>query len=348
MLTRFKFRIAIMRAWVGHVATFAEKTPSDDPIVVHQTILLQPAAHILGLRMPINSAFQTARRTLLVSGFADDWLMRIGMQMMDQTREKSPDMNQPRMHPFIPKAAPTHRVLVLDRDPMSSHLLASTLTRDPRFDARVVTPSELMAGIQASETNLLVISEDSLTKPRRGVELAFKVHRTRPDVAIVILVDSPGRDSVISAFRAGARAVFSRRQTMAEFLECIEMVSLGRIWAGRTETGFLLEALKTIPAPSNTLTIASAPLTARESEVIQRAARGKTNKRIALDLGLSEHTVKNYLCRAFEKLGVSSRVELLFYLTTSGHDLDANLDQSADRQSRKGKETAAPPNLGSD
>jgi two-component system nitrate/nitrite response regulator NarL len=231
----------------------------------------------------------------------------------------------------IVKTAPTHRVLVLDRDPMSSHLLATSLARDPRFEACVVTPSGLMAAINAREMNLLIISEDSLTKPRRGIELAFAVHRARPDVAIVILVDSPARESVIGAFRSGARAVFSRSQTMTEFLECLETVSQGKIWAGRAEAGFLLEALKSIPAPSNSLRIGSAPLTTRESEVIQRAARGKTNKRIAVDLGLSEHTVKNYLCRAFEKLGVSSRVELLFYLTTSGHNLDADLDQAANQ-----------------
>jgi DNA-binding NarL/FixJ family response regulator len=44
---------------------------------------------------------------------------------------------------------------------------------------------------------------------------------------------------------------------------------------------------------------------------------------IATDLGLSEHTVKNYLFRAFEKLGVSNRIELLFYLTLRGHTLGA-------------------------
>jgi hypothetical protein len=43
---------------------------------------------------------------------------------------------------------------------------------------------------------------------------------------------------------------------------------------------------------------------------------------IASELNLSEHTVKNYLFRAFEKLGVSSRIELLFYLTMRGHTFD--------------------------
>jgi DNA-binding NarL/FixJ family response regulator len=52
---------------------------------------------------------------------------------------------------------------------------------------------------------------------------------------------------------------------------------------------------------------------------VQCAAVGKTNKTIASELGLSQHTVKNYLFRTFEKLGVSSRVELLFYFTTHRH-----------------------------
>jgi DNA-binding NarL/FixJ family response regulator len=55
--------------------------------------------------------------------------------------------------------------------------------------------------------------------------------------------------------------------------------------------------------------------------VVHHAAQGKTNKAIARELGLSEHTVKNYLFHVFDKLGVSNRIELLFYLTTKGEDL---------------------------
>src|ERR1035438_3199397 len=66
----------------------------------------------------------------------------------------------------------------------------------------------------------------------------------------------------------------------------------------------------------------SSPLTLRELEVVKCAAKGKTNKVIAGELGLSEHTVKNYLFRAFEKLGVSNRVELFFSLTSRDHAVD--------------------------
>ena len=113
--------------------------------------------------------------------------------------------------------------------------------------------------------------------------------------------------------------MFSRQQPMADFLDCVEHVRKGFIWAGKEETNSLLEAFQSIPAPSLVTAIDSPTLTVRELQVVQYAAKGKTNKTIACELGLSEHTVKNYLFRAFEKLGVSSRVELLFYLTLRGH-----------------------------
>ena len=53
-------------------------------------------------------------------------------------------------------------------------------------------------------------------------------------------------------------------------------------------------------------------LSKRELEVVRSLAEGLTNREIAEKLGLSQHTVKNYLFRVFDKLGVSSRVELLF------------------------------------
>ena len=47
-------------------------------------------------------------------------------------------------------------------------------------------------------------------------------------------------------------------------------------------------------------------LTKRELEVAEHAAQGQSNKQIANELRLSEHTIKNYLFRVFEKLRVSS------------------------------------------
>lgn len=79
------------------------------------------------------------------------------------------------------------------------------------------------------------------------------------------------------------------------------------------ELQFILEAL----AQSGPLRLVNARgkalLTKREEQVVRLVAEGLRNSEISRELGVSEHTVKNYLFRIFDKLGVSSRTELILY-----------------------------------
>ena len=228
------------------------------------------------------------------------------------------------------------RVLIVDRYSMSSDLLAGALIRDCRCEAAAIQPADMVRALATSHVDLVVIGAELSSKSGDGFDLAGTVSRTHPNTFVVILLDQTSRESVIKAFRSGARGVFSRQNPVAEFLDCIAHVRKGYIWAGREETDSLLEALRNIPAPSPFTASDSPLLTARELQVVQYAAKGKTNKTIACELGLSEHTVKNYLFRAFEKLGVSSRVELLFYLTLKGHTFSATKSECADRVAEEG------------
>jgi len=60
------------------------------------------------------------------------------------------------------------------------------------------------------------------------------------------------------------------------------------------------------------------PLTAREREVLERVARGESNREIAQHLGLSEHTVKNHLKNILQKLHLDNRVQLARYAFETG------------------------------
>jgi two-component system, NarL family, nitrate/nitrite response regulator NarL len=214
------------------------------------------------------------------------------------------------------KSNPLPRVLVTDRDCMSSQLLAEALGRY-RYEAAAIVSSDLLAGVKARKAQVVVIGADLHSAPDRGFELASTVHKADPEIVIVMLVDQIDRESVINAFRSGAHGVFYRRRSVTEFLECVDHVSRGGIWTDKTQTVYLLEVFQNIPCPSASSFGTSPSLTRRELDVVKCAARGQTNKTIARELTLSEHTVKNYLFRAFEKLGVSSRVELVFYLMTN-------------------------------
>jgi two-component system nitrate/nitrite response regulator NarL len=222
-------------------------------------------------------------------------------------------------------AANGFRVLIVDRDSMSSDLLAKALTRESVCRASAVSSADLGRSLESDHADLVVIGAELGHKVRNGFEVAQALSRGHPSVLIVILLNQSTHESVVNAFRSGARGVLSRQQPVAELLDCVEHVRKGFIWAGAHETTLLLDALRCIPSPNITMADEASPLTARELEVVRCAATGKTNKVIAAELGLSEHTVKNYLFRSFEKLGVSNRVELLFYLTLKGHTFGPNL-----------------------
>jgi len=219
-------------------------------------------------------------------------------------------------HPGQPSS-----VLIVDRDSMSSDLLATALTKEMDFSASGVQAADLLGCLEGGKTHVVVIGADLSLDSKNGFDLAQTVRRAYPSIPIIVLISETTQDSVISAFRSGALGVFSRQRPVAEFVSCVEHVCKGFIWAGAQETTLLLEAFNSLPSPDLAIADESSTLTFRELQVVKCAARGKTNKAIAKELRLSEHTVKNYLFRAFEKLGVSNRVELLFHLTQRGQTL---------------------------
>jgi two-component system nitrate/nitrite response regulator NarL len=218
-----------------------------------------------------------------------------------------------------PSGKTLHKALVVGRDALTGGLLADALLRNIGLDALVTSSSDLLRALGRGEVALVTISADIDSVEGAGFDLAASVFRDHPKIPIIILLDELSYDSVIQAFRCGARGVFEQRESMSEFTHCVEHVRQGYIWVGKAGTNFLMEALRKVPVPSGNTGDDLAALTARELQVVQYAARGKTNKAIASELYLSEHTVKNYMFRAFEKLHVSNRVELLFYLSTRGH-----------------------------
>lgn len=225
---------------------------------------------------------------------------------------------------------PATRVLIVDRGSMSSDLLVNALSHEERFEAAAIQPSDLLRAVSTSDIDVVVIAVDANLNPGGSFDLADKVGHAFPETYVIMLLNEMTDEFVINAFRCGARGVFSRQLPMSEFLDCISHVAKGLIWVGKQEASALLQAFKSIPSP-NVLFANDAPeLTVRELQVVQCAAKGKTNKTIASELRLSEHTVKNYLFRAFEKLGVSNRVELLFYLTIRGHRFSAKDECSDD------------------
>jgi DNA-binding NarL/FixJ family response regulator len=96
----------------------------------------------------------------------------------------------------------------------------------------------------------------------------------------------------------------------------------GQIWTDNRQMLYLLDALTGKENGKQPGQRATPKLTPREESVIRLVMLGMVNREIASELHLSEHTVKNYLFRIFDKLGVSNRVELALYAAAKLNSLE--------------------------
>jgi DNA-binding NarL/FixJ family response regulator len=96
--------------------------------------------------------------------------------------------------------------------------------------------------------------------------------------------------------------------------KCIHAVFSGQIWANSKQLQVVVDALsKNVPPARIRNARGASLLTQREEGLVHLVAEGRTNRDISRHLNLSEHTVRNYLFRIFNKLGTSNRLELALY-----------------------------------
>ena len=120
---------------------------------------------------------------------------------------------------------------------------------------------------------------------------------------------------------------------MGKSIRAVELAALSV--AGRKEFFSRTESSKTL---------AKCISNVHQRQVVRCVAEGLSNREIASRLKLTEHTVKNYLFRIFDKLGVSSRVEVVLYVFRLRKDLAANLPENKCVECFKVYESARPKN----
>ena len=126
-----------------------------------------------------------------------------------------------------------------------------------------------------------------------------------PDARVIILARDVEPASVMEAMRAGAAGYLTKRIGREELCRAVRAVAAGEVLIDPASTRMLLEGIRRGVTPAGTPD--TTPLAVQERRVLALVAQGKTNKEIAVELKLSDKTVKNYLSHAFEKLNVSRR-----------------------------------------
>jgi DNA-binding NarL/FixJ family response regulator len=199
---------------------------------------------------------------------------------------------------------------------MMTHLLAADLRRQDSFQIQPCEPDTKSISNCLAELspNVLLIGANSREAAFGRLPLLRRIRAEQPTTRTIVIAADPDRDLVAELFRAGIKGIFNRAEyELNRLSRCIQCVSDGQVWANSEQLGFVLDVF----ADTASLNVVSATgeemLTRREKDVVRLVAEGLSNREIAQELGLSTHTIKNYLFNTFEKLGISSRAELVKY-----------------------------------
>jgi len=114
------------------------------------------------------------------------------------------------------------RVLITEGTRMASRLLADALSQQSSLEVVAATcgANESLLAVTEKRPDVILLSDGLEDDPKRGFELAKEIRLAAPEARVVLLLDNCRSETVVEAFRAGARGVFSRNESLAVLAKC--------------------------------------------------------------------------------------------------------------------------------
>lgn len=202
--------------------------------------------------------------------------------------------------------APVIRVLIIVRSPVMQAGLEAMITRETTIQvvgrASSLTTLDLL--LQSRQPDVVVLESVLLTDP--DLE---KIASLESDVAIALLVEPAESYSFMHLLQSGIRGLLPKDVSAAELILALDAIATGLVVLHPDLSDVWLREMPDPSLPGLPSGDRDAPLTPREIEVLQLLATGLSNKAIARQLNISEHTVKFHISSIFSKLNASSRTE---------------------------------------
>jgi len=205
------------------------------------------------------------------------------------------------------------RVLIADDHAIFRDGLRRLLELEPEFEVvgEAADGAETIVQTQQIHPDILLLD---LAMPRMpGLETLRELAAQRSDVRVILLTAAVENRQMVEALQIGARGVVMKEAATQTLLKAMRAVMAGQFWVGREPVADMAQYLKAHAAGQANAKAKSYGLTRREIEILSTIVSGLTNKEIAQKFSLSEDTVKHHLTNIFDKLGVSSRLELALF-----------------------------------
>ena len=205
------------------------------------------------------------------------------------------------------------RILLADDHTIFRDGLRKLLEAEPDFEVvgEAGDGADAINMVQQIKPEILLLD---LAMPRvPGLEALREVIALKAPVKTILLTAAIEKKQIIEALQVGARGVVLKDAATQMLIRAIRTVINGQFWVGRESVAdmqsYLKHQIASQPAPK----AKSYGLTRREIEILGTIVGGLSNKEIAQKFSLSEDTVKHHLTNIFDKVGVSSRLELALF-----------------------------------
>jgi two-component system nitrate/nitrite response regulator NarP len=196
-----------------------------------------------------------------------------------------------------------NRILLADDHPMIRTAL-EVLLRDTEFEivGTAGTGAMALAEIERLQPDILLL--DLQMPGGNGMDVLRRIRAEKTPLRVILLTAAIDDASLLEAKSLKVQGIVLKNSDPAYLLDCLDGVRHGRSWIDPELTERVKQLAKTL-SPGSQVQLAP-----RERQLIGFVRTGLRNREIAVQLGVTEGTVKAYLHAIFEKLGVSTRTEL--------------------------------------
>lgn len=204
------------------------------------------------------------------------------------------------------------RVLIVDDHAVVREGLRAFLELQDRMEVIGEARDGREAIEEAQRLRPDVILMDLVMPRLDGVAAMRELHEQVPAARVIVLTSFLDDERLVPALRAGAAGYLLKNVEPQELARAIRLADAGEAMIDPAVAARLVDALVEVRGDERP------KLTRREQEVLELIGRGLANKRIALELGIAEKTVKTHVTHVLAKLGVSDRTQAALYVERSG------------------------------
>jgi DNA-binding NarL/FixJ family response regulator len=206
------------------------------------------------------------------------------------------------------------RVIIADEENLLLDGLEAIIEREADLDVvgRVVDEERVLDVLRQTRPDVLVLGRRLLTGD--GLSLLRHMREQQITTPVVLIASSLTDAEMVQGLRLGVAGVLLKTMPARLLLQCIRKVHGGGEWMERESAGRALQRM----LQQQGLDAQATALSLREIDVVRAVARGLRNRQVAEKLFISESTVKVHLSKIFDKLQVTSRMELSLYAQENG------------------------------